>query len=176
MAHGANAGLVGRRLEDIIGGIPRFDGVLNGTQLHLNFVAAAEEGGAWRAYSWINEGDTELYLKLAYLTKVQREGREYYIGVGLSDRPLSEVQGLSDVPCSPFFSDSCAEDWALSIAGYRMSTILQARSYAELEDTLRREGLLRSFPSHVTGRIALLRPAIQTFSHKSYRNLDISIT
>ena len=94
MAHGANAGLVGRRLEDIIGGIPRFDGVLNGTQLHLNFVAAAEKGGAWRAYSWINEGDTELYLKLAYLTKVQREGREYYIGVGLSDRPLSEVQGL----------------------------------------------------------------------------------
>ena len=31
VAHGASAGLVGRRLEDIISGVARFDGVLNGT-------------------------------------------------------------------------------------------------------------------------------------------------
>ena len=97
-------------------------------------VAAAEKGGAWVDYSWINAGDADAYLKLAYVVKIQREGREYYLGVGLSDRPLAYVQGLSD--CSPFFSDSCSEDWALSVAGFRMSTILQARSYAELQQTL----------------------------------------
>ena len=132
VAHGANAGLIGRRLEDIIAGVARFDGILNGTQLHHDFVATADAGGAWVAYPWINAGDTDPYLKLAYLVKIYREGREYYLGVGLSDVPLVGT----DLPCSPFFSDMCAEDWALSVAGYRMSTILKAKTHAELQTQL----------------------------------------
>ena len=109
VAHGASAGLVGRRLEDIISGVARFDGVLNGTQLHLDFdptvvhplltvvhppsagtqlhldfVRAAEAGGAWVAYAWTNAGDPAPYLKLAYLVKVARDGRQFYLGVGTS--------------------------------------------------------------------------------------------
>lgn len=60
VAHGNSVGLIGRRLEDIIGGIARFDGILNGTQLHLDFVNAAEAGGRWVAYRWINAGDADV--------------------------------------------------------------------------------------------------------------------
>ena len=130
VAHGANSGLIGRRLEDIISGIARFDGVLNGTQLHLDFVRAAEMGGAWVAYSWVNAGDVEPYLKLAYVVKVDRDGRQYYLGVGLSDVPL--VGDAAALPCSSSFSGPCAEDWALSVAGFRMSTLLQASTHDAL--------------------------------------------
>ena len=133
VAHGANPGLIGRRLEDIISGIERFDGILNGTQLHLGFVAAAEKGGAWVDYNWINAGDTKSYLKLAYVVKVQREGREYYLGVGLSDVPLMHDK---DMPCTPFYNNMCTRDWALSVAGSRMSTIVKAKSHSELQAAL----------------------------------------
>ena len=75
VAHGANPALVGRRLDDIIAGISRFDGILNGTELHNDFVAAAEAGGAWVSYNWINKGDANPFLKLAYLVKVHLQGR-----------------------------------------------------------------------------------------------------
>ena len=133
VAHGASPGLIGRRLEDIISGIERFDGILNGTQLHLGFVAAAEKGGAWVDYNWINAGDTKSYLKLAYVVKVQREGREYYLGVGLSDVPLMHDK---DIPCTPFYNNMCTRDWALSVAGSRMSTIVKAKSHSELQAAL----------------------------------------
>ena len=57
---------------------------LTGTQLHLDFVRAAEAGGAWVAYAWTNAGDPAPYLKLAYLVKVARDGRQFYLGVGTS--------------------------------------------------------------------------------------------
>ena len=96
-------------------GVARFSGVLNGTVLHDLFVAAAEAGGAWVAYNWINAGDSEPYLKLAYVVKIFRDGRNFYLGVGLSDVPLVS----SDLPCSSSYSAPCAENWALSIAGFR---------------------------------------------------------
>ena len=130
VGHGANAGLVGRRLEDIIAGVARFDGILNGTKLHHDFVAAAEVGGAWVAYPWINAGDSDPYLKLAYLVKIFRDGREYYLGAGLSDVPLI---GGAPPTCSPHFSHPCAEEWTLSVAGFRMSTLLQASTYADMQ-------------------------------------------
>eukprot|EP00966_Prymnesium_polylepis_P186177 4315432-Prymnesium_polylepis.1 len=123
VAHGANPGLIGRRLEDIISGVSRFDGVVNGTELHQSFVDAAEAGGKWVTYNWINAGDAEPYLKLAYLVKVFRGGRNYYLGVGLSDMPLItrdlEGRSRSDLPCSSSFSGPCVEEWMLSIVGFR---------------------------------------------------------
>ena len=75
------------------------------------------------------------YLKLAYLVKIVRAGRQYYLGVGLSDVPLMTTTP-DDLLCSSDFSGPCAEAWAYSIAGFRMSTLLMAKSVDQLKTNL----------------------------------------
>lgn len=61
-----------------------------------------------------------------------RDGRQYYLGVGLSDVPLVS----KNLPCSADFSAPCAEDWALSVTGYRRSNIEMAPTNEKLREQL----------------------------------------
>lgn len=170
VAHGANKAYVGRKLWDIINGSAALSRVVNGRDLHEKFVAAASGEGRWVSYDWWSGTDAAVYQKLSYsaphtafeprfcactcahthiivarhtVVRVTREGRMYYLGVGLADydwhvhgQKLSGEGGGTSRwlwGCSVENQHPCSEDWAMTVAGRRMSTVLKAASYAELQ-------------------------------------------
>ena len=146
VAHGANPSFVGKTLWDIINGTAALMGVQDGFELHKQFVAAASGEGRWVAYDWRNKGSEPIYRKLAFLLRVTREGRDFYIGAGLANYDwrvhgsdlLAQGGGTSRWlwGCSVERQHPCSEDWAMTVAGRRMSSMLQATSYEDLQASL----------------------------------------
>ena len=162
VAHGANPSNVGKTLWDIINGTAALMGVQDGFELHKQFVAAASGEGRWVAYDWRNKGSEPIYRKLAFLSRVTREGRDFYIGAGLANYDwrvhgsdlLAQGGGTSRWlwGCSVERQHPCSEDWAMTVAGRRMSSMLQATSYEELQASLRNASLRNEtfgFETHV---------------------------
>lgn len=71
VAHGANPSFVERSMPSIISGVPRLAAFIDGTELNGMFVRAAEQGGGWVGYEWSNSGDTQPFLKIAYIIGVR---------------------------------------------------------------------------------------------------------
>ena len=148
MAHGVRPDFRGRALWDIIAGNPALAAVVDGRQLHDRFVAAANNGGGWVAYKWLNLDGESIYLKIAYIVKIRRSGHELYLGVGLGDNswkvhgeainsllPSADLGGglsrwLSG--CSPDYRHPCSEDWAVHVIGQAMSAVLTADSHQQM--------------------------------------------
>lgn len=56
------------------------------TVRHQQYMDAADSGGGWVTYEWVNPTDPEPYLKSAYVVKLVRDGRSFYIGSGLAQK------------------------------------------------------------------------------------------
>ena len=97
------------------------------------------------------------YLKVAFIVKVRRGGRDFYLGVGLGDNDWKvhgeRVDSASDTAndgdlgvggglsrwlfaCSPDYQHPCAEDWAVQIVGHAMAGILTATSHTAMKEAL----------------------------------------
>ena len=152
--------LPGETLWDIIGGSASLSALIDGRELHQQFVTAASNGGRWVAYPWKNKPDEPTYLKIAYVARVTRGERSFYLGVGLGDhnwdQPASEAWvseggGTSrwSWGCSVHRQHPCSEDWAVAVAGRSMAAMLTAPNHTALQATLN-AGIGRfGFAAHV---------------------------
>ena len=130
VAHGANAALVGRDMETVIGSNPALRPYVNGTILNRAFVSAATNGGGAVKYAWTNGMSGEA-TKVSLIAGVASGGVSYYIGVGWNDMMVNTRRGLSNsdttctidacAPCDASYNAPCAVDNTLSLLGHALS-------------------------------------------------------
>ena len=109
VAHGANSANLGRRLRDIVDNTTRLQGLVDGSELHDEFVRNAAAGGGWVGYWWRNAGEEEPYLKIALIAlRVSRFGRAFYLGVGFNHRQSPDANGPHCAPCKQNYNYPCA--------------------------------------------------------------------
>jgi len=138
VAHGARGDFVGLTLWEILAfvglnkdcsaddrvcAITAIDGVV----LNNQFVQAAKDGGGWVRYPWRNGADAPQYDKVAYLVKVNKYGREFYVGVGYNRNKKAIA-----VNCSASFDAACSEDAVLGVVGHSAAAVSNAQSEDDL--------------------------------------------
>ena len=121
VAHGANPTNVGRRLPDIIAGVPRLANLAGLANLNGEFVSAASQGGGWVGYNWTNSATEPSYLKIAYIVGVRRFGTAYYIGVGFNHEEEPRAQGPHCEACRQDYNYPCAWANVLGLVGHAQS-------------------------------------------------------
>jgi hypothetical protein len=131
VAHGANSGLVGRKLPAIIAGVSRLRDIVNGDALQESLSQAARNGGGWASYYWTNSERSPAYLKVSYTVGVSRFGRDYFIGVGLNYMMRPRKLGPRCSTCISDFNYPCAWATALGLLGHAQTLLLMADRYDE---------------------------------------------
>lgn len=114
VAHGGNPDFVGKTLPEIF---EEVEIPLNGTKLHAHFRQAAESGGGWVTYDWINLVNSEPFKKISYIFQITVGGKDYYGGIGFNDLryPVAEFAEIGlkhngdPIPCSSEYGLDCSE-------------------------------------------------------------------
>lgn len=133
VAHGVNPKNPGRTLMGIIQGAAALRDHVNGTELHYSFVEAAEKGGGFVGYMWYNPGEGVAYLKVAYITGVERFGVKYYIGVGFNHDKRPAKSGPHCTPCNQNFNYPCSWANVLALLGHCQSLLAMVNRYTDAQ-------------------------------------------
>ena len=75
VAHGANAAFVGKNLTEILKYID--NDAVDGEKLHRDFVRAAQSGGGWVSYPWLNKRGGTSLNKIAFVAGLRIHGQDY---------------------------------------------------------------------------------------------------
>ena len=132
VAHGGDPSFVGKTLEQVFQqvGIP-----LDAAALHEQFRYAAQQGGGWVLYDWL-DSDNAPFEKISYLFQINLDGETYYGGVGFNHDPYpvevySEMGFRKDgtkIPCSPDYGLDCSEINSQAILGEALADLTVASS------------------------------------------------
>lgn len=126
-SHGSNPDFVGMTLSDV------FDLVgngLDGTIVHEQFLAAAEQGGGFVKYDWI-DAQGNPFEKISYIFSMNLDGEDYYGGIGLNHvrAPVQEFtesgtkENGEPILCSSEFGWDCSEVNARAIEGQALADL-----------------------------------------------------
>jgi hypothetical protein len=146
-AHGSNPSFVGNTLTQVF---EQVEIDLNAKMLDQQFRDAADQGGGWVLYDWVDVDGTP-FRKISYIFSMNLNGEDYYGGIGFNHRraPVKKFaekgakkNGLP-IECSQEYGWECSEENALAILGQAVadltlvsSDIQQATLQTTMDDIL----------------------------------------
>ena len=104
---------------------------MDGHALNAKFISAASHGTGWVRYQWRDPISALPYDKIAYIAKIYKYGRSFYLGVGFDDVPAKKLPD-----CNAAYAEPCAEHSIHRVVGAAASALLTAESSEELDKIL----------------------------------------
>eukprot|EP00339_Tiarina_fusa_P025891 CAMPEP_0117013264 /NCGR_PEP_ID=MMETSP0472-20121206/10982_1 /TAXON_ID=693140 ORGANISM="Tiarina fusus, Strain LIS" /NCGR_SAMPLE_ID=MMETSP0472 /ASSEMBLY_ACC=CAM_ASM_000603 /LENGTH=1244 /DNA_ID=CAMNT_0004716535 /DNA_START=123 /DNA_END=3857 /DNA_ORIENTATION=+ len=140
VAHGANEDYVGMSLNQVFDLI---DIPLDATELHEKFRSAAQNGGGWVLYDWLNLKTGAGFEKISYIFQINIDGQDYYGGIGFNhQRAPVQVDANGRffkneraIPCSSEYGLECSEVNARAILGQALAALTLSSSEASAVQT-----------------------------------------
>lgn len=143
VSHGQRPDYVGKTLNEVyeINDIP-----LNATVLHNQFAQAAEDGGGWVLYDWVNPDVANSdFQKISYIFRLNLYGRDYYGGVGFNHKRAPTEQYVQDgranngqpILCSTLYGFDCSGVNAQAILGQALAETTLASTESRISSSQR---------------------------------------
>jgi signal transduction histidine kinase len=114
----------GQSLTQILTALGRTE---NGTQMHADFVDAAEgRGNGWVRYLWKNSADEPAYTKIAYIVKVEFGQQSYYVGAGFNYVKGDPMPGPLNAPCPASTNLPCSLKITLQLSSHAQAHVISS--------------------------------------------------
>jgi len=126
VADGSDISNVGKKLSDMTSNTP-----IDGGALNDKFVAGANLGGTWVKYEWQDSSTSAKYSKIAYVVKLYKYQRYFYLGVAFKDAAPPKKPS-----CPADYAEPCAEFNLLRVVGSSNTALLTAASQGQLDDAM----------------------------------------
>jgi signal transduction histidine kinase len=159
-SHGSNPSFVGKTLSEV------FDSVgidLDGRILHEQFRSAAEQGGGFINYDWL-DAQGNPFEKISYIFSMNLDGNDYYGGIGLNHlrAPIQEntesgaKKNGEPIPCSSEFGWECSEVNARAILGQALADLTLYSSNIQ-QESLQRTVTVTDILARITAKDDIYR-------------------